>query len=144
MKLNRNLILILAAILFLGSAGIIYSISQDNVTYYISVSDLLANPAKYRNQKIRVLGQVVPGTSAWDPASLSLKFDISSDNIGFLNVKFVGVKPDLFKEGQGVVAEGVWEDSLVADQLLVKHSPEYKAPQSATNIDVKKYLETLN
>lgn len=115
------LILVIAVVVFV-------SISSDNMTYYQTPSEILASPEKFQTQKIRVMGRIQPGTVTWEPSATQLDFQITDDGNTFLKVSYVGSKPDMFKEGQGVVVEGklLEEGRFQASKLLVKHSEEYK------------------
>ena len=69
---------------------------------------------------------VSPGSVYWNPDIVRLSFKITEDEITFIPVVYYGVKPDMFREGQGVVVEGRMKDEhFHADLLLVKHSEEY-------------------
>ena len=108
--------------------GLFASISSDNLTYYHTPTEIIADPAKFQGQPIRVMGLVEAGSVVWEPQATQLSFRITEDGKSFLNVNHVGAKPDMFKEGQGVVVEGSMtsETQFTATKLLVKHSEEYK------------------
>ena len=62
----------------------------------------------------------------WNAQAIQLSFNISEDGKKSIPVYYKGVKPDLFREGQGVVVEGKMNGPrFEANQLLVKHSEEY-------------------
>lgn len=113
-------------------AGIIISvfasISSENMTYYFTPAEILATPLKFQKKKVRVMGLVKKGSFTFKPKETLSTFQITEDSQTFLNVVYRGPIPDMFKEGQGVVIEGVMEgvDQFTADSLLVKHSEEYK------------------
>ena len=81
------------------------------------------------------MGLVEEGTVKWIPEGTQLTFRISDDDELFLSVEYVGPKPDMFKENQGVVVEGVMKANgiLVASTLMVKHSEEYKVKEDKAN-----------
>ncbi|WIM81362.1 cytochrome c maturation protein CcmE [Gallibacterium anatis] len=81
-------------------------------------------------QRIRVGGMVVAGTVERDPQSLKVKFQLN--DIGpAINVEYEGILPDLFREGQGIVAQGTLKDAttLVASEVLAKHDENYVPPE---------------
>ena len=66
------------------------------------------------------------GSVEWNAKNIQLSFNITEDGNEFIPVLYDGVKPDLFREGQGVVVEGKMKGPrFEANQLLVKHSEEY-------------------
>jgi len=80
--------------------------------------------------RIRAGGMVEDGSITRDPDSLKVQFNVTDFNSSF-QVEYVGILPDLFAEGQGVVAMGrMREDgSFVADQVLAKHDENYMSPE---------------
>ncbi|MBE1302130.1 MAG: cytochrome c maturation protein CcmE [Alteromonadaceae bacterium] len=83
-------------------------------------------------ERLRIGGMVVPGTVKHDQKALLVKFDLV-DTGPSVTVKYSGLLPDLFREGQGIVATGVLEDSstIRADEVLAKHDEEYMPPELA-------------
>ena len=73
------------------------------------------------------MGLVEKGTVNWSAEDTKLEFFITENGKDKLRVFYTGIKPDLFREGQGAVVEGVMqEENFAADILLVKHSEEYR------------------
>ncbi|MBL0691404.1 MAG: cytochrome c maturation protein CcmE [SAR324 cluster bacterium] len=141
MTIDKKIIYFLLLALLVGGAVLLYSISLDDITYYRTVNEVLDDPKKFTKTDIRVMGLVEPGSVDWEPTDLTLQFRITEDGVNFLNVSFKGIKPDLFKEGQGVVAEGKMGDEFFAHNLLVKHSPEYSSEEHKD--DKASYYKTL-
>jgi cytochrome c-type biogenesis protein CcmE len=80
-------------------------------------------------RRIQVGGLVVKGTLKRSPDSLSVRFTIS-DLKNQIDVVYTGILPDLFREGQGIVANGRMENGVViADEVLAKHDEKYMPPQ---------------
>ena len=126
---RTNLKYIIGAVLVIAiGIGIFVSVSSKNLTYYYTPSEVLRSPEKYTHQTIRVMGLVEEGSVKWIPEGTRLTFQISDDDDLFLSVVYIGPKPDMFKENQGVVVEGAMkpDGTLVASTLMVKHSEEYK------------------
>ncbi|MDH4126353.1 MAG: cytochrome c maturation protein CcmE [Gammaproteobacteria bacterium] len=107
---------------------------DDNMMFFIDVSDVVAGeyPA---DRNFRVGGLVVDGSVEREPGSLELRFRVT-DLRCELPVRYTGVLPDLFREGQGVVAHGrmAGEGEFVADTILAKHDENYMAPEVAESL----------
>lgn len=126
---RRKLKYVIGALLVIAiGIGVFVSVSSKNLTYYHTPSEVLKSPAEYADQTIRVMGLVEEGSVKWQPEGTRLSFRISDDEEAFLSVEYIGAKPDMFKENQGVVVEGriMAQGILKASTLLVKHSEEYK------------------
>ncbi len=133
---RRNLKYIVGALLVIGIAiGIFVSVSSKNLTYYYTPSEIIKSPDQYADQTIRVMGLVEEGTVKWIPEGTRLTFRISEDDELYLSVVYIGAKPDMFKENQGVVVEGVMkpDGTLAASTLMVKHSEEYRVKEDKDN-----------
>ena len=78
-----------------------------------------------------------------DDAGLELQF-VVSDSLMRYPVRFNGAPPDMFQENGGVVIEGSFqEDVFVGDNLLVKHSNEYRPPEDGSPVNVEELKESL-
>ena len=107
---------------------------QDNMMFFVEISDVVAGKhPKQRN--FRIGGLVVDGSVERAEGSLDLKFKVT-DTACELPVSYTGVLPDLFREGQGVVAHGRLGDDgvFVADKILAKHDENYMAPEVADSL----------
>ncbi|MDE1461538.1 cytochrome c maturation protein CcmE [Spartinivicinus poritis] len=102
---------------------------QENVNYFYSPQQLQAGEAKL-DQKIRVGGLVVPGSVKRDPESLKVEFTIT-DQQATAVVRYEGILPDLFREGQGIIALGRLSANQIveADEVLAKHDENYMPPE---------------
>ena len=80
----------------------------------------------------RVGGLVVDGSVKRAPDSLMVQFDVT-DNQENMTVEYTGILPDLFREGQGIVAMGSFNSGgrFVADEVLAKHDEKYMPPEVA-------------
>jgi cytochrome c-type biogenesis protein CcmE len=121
---QRRLILIGSSIAVLGVAvALVLGALKESIVFFNSPSDLIAKhiaPGK----RTRVGGLVQPGTVV--RGDLKVQFQITDGNTA-VPVAYHGLLPDLFREGQGVVAEGSLEPSgtFVADTVLAKHDERY-------------------
>ncbi|MCP5369515.1 MAG: cytochrome c maturation protein CcmE [Rickettsiaceae bacterium] len=109
----------------LGIAIILYNLN-DNIIYFYPPSAL--DKAKSGDNKIRIGGIVKPN-SVISLLDQNIAF-IITDNIQEIKVYYRGMLPALFREGQGVVAEGklISENEFTATTLLTKHDENYKPP----------------
>jgi cytochrome c-type biogenesis protein CcmE len=96
---------------------------RDSVVYFVAPSELTekAEPG----QRLRLGGLVVEGTVRRD-ADGAARFAVT-DGATQVEVRYDGVLPDLFREGQGVVAEGTWRpgEAFEAERVLAKHDENY-------------------
>ncbi|SQI38411.1 Heme chaperone CcmE [Leminorella richardii] len=81
-------------------------------------------------QRLRIGGMVMPGSVVRDPDSLKVSFKVY-DARAAIDVRYEGILPDLFREDQSVVAQGVYgEDNVVnAKEVLAKHDENYMPPE---------------
>jgi cytochrome c-type biogenesis protein CcmE len=118
---------IVAAIL----GGVLYQSLQSTVFFY-TPAEILAAPDRFHDKTIRIGALVVRDSTQWDADKVLLRFRVTDDNQHFIPVVYTGVKPDMFREGQGVVVEGRLDGSgtMLASNLLVKHSENYSVAES--------------
>jgi cytochrome c-type biogenesis protein CcmE len=127
------------ALILLGVAGaatLALSAFRDNVLYFYSPSDVTAGKVPV-GRTFRVGGMVDKGSVVREPGSLEVKF-VVTDFAHDVTVKYSGVLPDLFREGQGVIARGHLVDPqahvFVADEVLAKHDEKYMPPEVAESL----------
>ena len=104
---------------------------NENIMFFFSPADIEAGKAP-DNKDFRVGGVVVDGSVKRPGDGLTVQFDLT-DNQSIVTVKYTGILPDLFREGQGIVAMGrINNDGLfVADEVLAKHDENYMPPEVA-------------
>lgn len=109
----------------------------DGMVYFYTPKEVLAKKAEVADKPVMVGAMVKAGTVNWQPEELKLDFVLTDFKGHEINVKHTGVKPDLFKENQGVVVEGKFasDGTLRAHKLIVKHSEEYKVPHEGESVD---------
>ena len=107
-----------------------FAIGQ-NMLYFFSPTQVRNGEAP-EGRTLRVGGLVVPGSVKRDAGGLTVRFDLT-DNRESMTVTYTGILPDLFREGQGIVATGSLESNgiLVADEVLAKHDENYMPPEVA-------------
>jgi cytochrome c-type biogenesis protein CcmE len=106
---------------------------QENMMFFVEISDV-ASGEYPEDRNFRVGGLVVDGSVRRKPGELEVSFDLT-DTQNELTVSYAGILPDLFREGQGIVALGKMEnDIFVAQQVLAKHDETYMPPEVAESL----------
>ncbi|MDQ1241732.1 MAG: cytochrome c-type biosis protein CcmE [Pseudomonadota bacterium] len=102
---------------------------QQNLLYYYSPTQILAGEAP-DSRSFRVGGLVQDGSVQRAPGSLEVRFTLT-DFSNTVGVSYTGVLPDLFREGQGIIARGKLKDDgvFVAEEVLAKHDENYMPPE---------------
>jgi cytochrome c-type biogenesis protein CcmE len=96
-------------------------------------------------QRLRIGGMVVVGSVKRDTESLRVSFDLH--DVGpKVTILYDGILPDLFREGQGIVAQGVLKDAttIEAFEVLAKHDEEYMPPELAEKMKGIKHVKPEN
>ena len=126
-KAYRGLgILAIGLVLFLAAFLVLRAL-EDSVVYFYSPTDLSAKPADSR--VIRVGGLVVDGSVAIE--GTEIRFEVSDGNAS-MDITYRGVLPDLFREGQGIIAEGIYDGKMFqANTVLAKHDETYMPKEVA-------------
>jgi cytochrome c-type biogenesis protein CcmE len=128
---QRRLVLIGTALGVLAlAAALVLNALKDSIVFFNSPSDVVEKRVA-PGTRIRLGGLVAPG-SLTRPDSLSVRFDVTDGN-KVIPVAFTGILPDLFREGQGVVAEGALDNAglFQASTVLAKHDETYMPKEVA-------------
>ena len=136
-KHQRLILIVLAIVALLGAVLLAMWGLQDRAAYFVTPSDIAAGKIQ-PDKAMRLGGMVVKGSRRRDADGLTIHFTVS-DTKAETPVAFRGITPDLFKEGNGVIAEGRLEANglFVADNILAKHDERYMPPQMANEIVAK-------
>ena len=129
LKKKRRLYILALAMLGLGTAtALVLTAFQDNLVFFHSPTDIREHPTGDR--AIRLGGLVEKGSLVRLPDGVTVRFTVT-DLKNTVAVSYRGLLPDLFREGQGVVAEGkVRPDGLFeAREVLAKHDEKYMPPE---------------
>jgi len=112
------------------AVGLITFAMRDTLVFFYSPSDLVEKGVE-PGQRIRIGGLVAEG-SVQRGDGAAIKFAVT-DTLQTINVQYTGILPDLFREGQGVVAEGRLGDNrtFMAESVLAKHDENYMPPEVA-------------
>jgi cytochrome c-type biogenesis protein CcmE len=130
--------LIIVLLIVFGAAVAVALISfalRENINLFYSPAEISEGKAPVGKQ-IRAGGMVLEGSIVRDPYSLRVDF-VVTDYLASVPVTFVGILPDLFAEGQGVVAAGKLADDGVfqASEVLAKHDENYMPPEVQSAVD---------
>jgi len=131
-KRSRRKVLILAVVFGVAMAAVLgLTAFEENLLYFYSPTQVKAGEAP-QTHSFRVGGLVVDGSVKRAPDSLMVQFDVT-DNEESMTVEYTGILPDLFREGQGIVAMGSFAagGNFVADEVLAKHDENYMPPEVA-------------
>jgi cytochrome c-type biogenesis protein CcmE len=106
---------------------------QENLMFFIEISDV-ANGNAPQDRNFRVGGLVVEGSVTREPGELEVEFTLT-DLENELPVYYSGILPDLFREGQGIIAHGRLDNGrFIADEVLAKHDENYMPPEVADSL----------
>ena len=124
--------LVVVSVLLLGGATtlVLFALS-DSVTFFASPTDIASGKVE-RDKRFRLGGLVVEGSVKRGGADGVVIFALT-DQANAVEVRYQGLLPDLFREGQGIVAQGVVGDDgvFVASEVLAKHDETYMPPEVA-------------
>jgi cytochrome c-type biogenesis protein CcmE len=128
---KRKLMIIgfVVSVLMLATLLVLYALRQ-NMSLFFSPTQVFNHEAPM-NHPIRMGGMVLPGSIHRQSQSLDVEFDVT-DYQHTVHITYHGVLPDLFREGQGVVAQGALHgdaQSFVATEILAKHDENYMPPE---------------
>ncbi|MBW6507494.1 MAG: cytochrome c maturation protein CcmE [Rhodobacteraceae bacterium] len=122
-KKRRVQVLLVTAFALVLSTGLIGYAMRDGINFFRSPSQVLSEPPK-PGETFRIGGLVETGTLVRG-ASATVTFSVT-DGAATVPVRFTGVLPDLFNEGQGMIGTGKMEgDVFIASEILAKHDESY-------------------
>ncbi|MFQ6006167.1 MAG: cytochrome c maturation protein CcmE [Woeseia sp.] len=131
---QRMLALGLAAAGIVIAAVLTMRAFQENMMFYVEISEVV-NGNVPADRNFRVGGLVVEGSVVRKPGDLEIEFTLT-DLEAQLAVLYSGILPDLFREGQGIIAHGRMNDDgkFLADTVLAKHDENYMPPEVAETL----------
>jgi len=131
-KRKKRIILILLMVAGIAiAAGFALKAFNENLMFFYTPSAVVAGEAPVEHP-IRVGGLVTTGSVKRQDDGLTVLFDIT-DNAETITIQYTGILPDLFREGQGIVALGELgkDQRFVANEVLAKHDENYMPPEVA-------------
>lgn len=133
---KKRLGIVLAIFIGLGATiGLVLYALNQNMDLFYTPSELVNGKDGKKpevGQRLRIGGMVEVGSVKRDPSSLKVSF-LLHDKGPSVTVIYEGILPDLFREGQGIVAQGVLKDATTVEafEVLAKHDEEYMPPEIA-------------
>lgn len=131
-KRTQRLLLITGLVIGVGAAATLASLAfRENMLFFFAPTQVLAGDAPV-GHNFRLGGLVEAGSVQRAGDGLTVDF-IVSDGAATVPVRYKGLLPDLFREGQGVVALGKLETDgrFIAEEVLAKHDEKYMPPEVA-------------
>ncbi len=130
-KRQRLWLVSIGLLLLGGAAALALTAFDDNLVFFQSPSDLMASKAE-TGRLVRIGGLVEEGSVMHAVGSPEIAFKVT-DGAATVSVFYIGILPDLFREGQGVIAKGrLRPDGIFeAVEILAKHDENYMPPEVA-------------
>ncbi len=140
MKPARKQRLYLIGLIVLGvglAATFALQAFNDNLMYFFSTTDVVEGKAP-KDRLFRIGGMVVKGSVKRPDDGIMVHFGLT-DYDKEVTVEYSGILPDLFREGQGIVAKGKLNNKgvFVAEEVLAKHDENYMPPEVADSLKKK-------
>lgn len=126
------------ALIALGGLG-------ENLVYYWGPTELRQAGDEALGATVRLGGQVVEGSIDFNEATTHLAFEVT-DGEARVPVRSIGVPPQMFREGIGVIVEGTMtrEGYFRSERLMVSHGNEYRAPEAGEDVDVEALIKSAD
>jgi cytochrome c-type biogenesis protein CcmE len=120
-----------------ASVSLAVMASRQNIMFYYDPTQVATGHAP-PDKRFRIGGMVVKGSVQRKPGDLEVRF-VLTDFAHQVPVEYTGVLPDLFREGQGIIAHGTIgpDGAFVADEVLAKHDEKYMPPEVAASLKQK-------
>jgi cytochrome c-type biogenesis protein CcmE len=132
---RKRLLAVVAILAGVGAATALATLAfRDNLLYFYNPTQVLAGDAP-GSRTFRIGGMVTEGSLQRTEGTLEVRF-VVTDYRNSILVRYEGLLPDLFREGQGVIAHGRLTASgeFVADEVLAKHDENYMPPEVAESL----------
>jgi cytochrome c-type biogenesis protein CcmE len=132
---RKRLLAVIAIVVGVGAATALATLAfRDNLLYFYNPTQVLAGDAP-SGRTFRIGGMVTAGSVQRTPGTLQVRF-VVTDYRHSVPVHYEGLLPDLFREGQGVIAHGSLNAAgeFVADEVLAKHDENYMPPEVAESL----------
>jgi cytochrome c-type biogenesis protein CcmE len=135
-KKRLGLIVLMVTGIAIGLSFALKSLDE-NIMFFFSPSEVAEGKAP-QDRLFRMGGMVVDGSVSRPGEGLTVVFDLT-DNAESVRVEYTGILPDLFREGQGIIANGKLnsDGAFVAQEVLAKHDENYMPPEVAAAMKIK-------
>ncbi|MEM7467711.1 MAG: cytochrome c maturation protein CcmE [Pseudomonadota bacterium] len=133
---QKRMSAIAAILVGLGLAAfLLLTAFEKNLMYFYTPTEV-ANGEAPRDRKFRIGGMVVENSVVRAEDSLAVQFALT-DTANIVTVRYEGILPDLFREGQGIVANGTLDaaGNFIAAEVLAKHDENYMPPEVAEALE---------
>lgn len=132
---RRMLAMTSGLVCLVAATALVLTAFEQNMLYFYTPTQIAAGEAP-EGRRLRVGGLVERGSVRRELGSLEMQFDVT-DLEQTITVAYTGVLPDLFREGQGVVAHGsLGANGLFeADEVLARHDENYMPPEVAEMLE---------
>lgn len=132
---QRGIIVVALVVITLAAIGLLIYASRSELNYYYSPIEVKEGKAPLE-RSIRIGGLVAPGSVVKSTETIDIAFDIM-DGKDRVRVTYDKMLPDLFREGQGVIATGLLKDknNFVATEILAKHDETYMPPEVKESLE---------
>jgi cytochrome c-type biogenesis protein CcmE len=143
-KRQRMYIIGAALLAVAGAAALALTAFEDSVVFFFSPSEIVEKSPIDPDQRLRIGGLVEEGTVTKLQDGKTIAF-VVTDMAQSVTVAYSGILPDLFREGQGIVAEGHMNanGTFVASEVLAKHDENYMPPEVAESLKKSGYWEEI-
>lgn len=128
---HKRLSFVVLGLLALGAAAaLVLTAFEDNIIFFFSPTEIAAKDVR-PDQRLRVGGLVEAGSVTKADGGAITNF-VVTDLTAKLKISYRGILPDLFREGQGIVAEGYYSNGVfTATEVLAKHDETYMPKEVA-------------
>ena len=129
-KKRLGLIVLMVSGIAVGVSFALKSLDE-NIMFFFTPSEVAEGKAP-AGRLFRMGGMVVEGSVSRPGEGLTVQFDLT-DNAKMVTVRYTGILPDLFREGQGIIANGELDQggAFIAQEVLAKHDENYMPPEVA-------------
>lgn len=134
LRKQQRMVLVVVSLLLLGGAtALVMAALSDSVAFFATPTDIAEGKVE-RDKNFRIGGLVVDGSVGRDDEGV-VSFALT-DQANEVVVQYAGILPDLFREGQGIVAQGrIGDDgTFVASEVLAKHDENYMPAEVAESL----------
>jgi cytochrome c-type biogenesis protein CcmE len=133
---KKRIVIVCSILAGMGiAAALILTAFEENLLYFYSPTQIIAGEAP-TTRAFRIGGLVEEGSVKRNTEDLKISF-VLTDTVNQIEVIYEGILPDLFREGQGIVANGKLQsnNTFIAEQVLAKHDENYMPPEVAQALE---------
>lgn len=138
---KRLALISLIFLVFAAAVALVLFAMQQDLNHYYSLDAFAKNEIPQEQAGIRVGGMVENNSIKREGETLNISFKITDFEHPSMTIRYTGILPDLFREGQGVIARGkLGADNIFhAEEILAKHDENYMPPEVAEDLQRSAY-----